>query len=421
MQKRASANSMVQWADGLADGAIVMIEICRWRGITCDLSNIMNHNMHNTLIEKQINDLLKGLLPKNIDLKLRTAETKARNNLAVHSFPCDAFNNQRGRFIPATVYADFAVRNTQYCEEYNEAKEMLLKNYDNVLGSIIAGIAGIITKECGAGSGGIIDAIVRMLPTRQDIENATSYATVVKRISRQLTDSIASMNNTKCLSEHISLTEPNSICLIPSSYDEMTIDQSKMLISNDIRKSLDNKTLDRQADVFMIASAIKLRQMLYDGCLKIIASLDKNHGVLVGRASVMAHNMILSIQAMDFYGDADIKYVMNLLSYELDGRETRNKAALRSTFLQSSQWAKQSISYFMQDTKSIPALPLRYEEQQHHQQAPDTSVSHNANSSSSSSSHSSQKHSAGNHSASSTSTIRIPAGKSNRKVRDRKQ
>ena len=346
---------MGQWASGLSDGVVVTIEIRRWRGVTVSLDGIVPTGK-SRVIERKVNALLSGLLPREIDMKLRTAETQARSNLMSHSFPCDAFDHVRGRFVPSGVYMDFAVRNEKYRREYAEAARMLEENYDAVAGGVIAGITGIVARECGAGSGSIVDAIVRMLPSHADIAGAMSYTTKTRRVSRGITDSIASMSARQCRAGGISLASIPTACLKAGGH-EVTLEDTRMTMARDVKATMHNADLDRQSNAFMLDSAVQLRAMLAEGCTRIVTSMDRNSGTLVGRSSIMAHNMVTTLRAMDYYGDADMQYVLDAISYELDGRPTRDKALLRLSFAKGAEWARASISYLNGVTQRKPQVP----------------------------------------------------------------
>ena len=347
--------SMGQWAVGLSDGVVVTIEIRRWRGVTVSLDSVIANDRAKT-IERKINALLAGLLPREIDMKLRTAETQARSNLASHSFPCDAFEHMHGRFVPSGVYADFMARDERYHTEYDAAARQLEENYDAVAGGIIAGITGIVARECGAGSGSIVDSIVRMLPSHADIAGAMSYTTQVRRISRGITDSIASMSSNQCRAGDIALASVPTTCL-QAAGRQVTLAETRMMMSRDVKATMHNADIDRQSNAFMLDSAVQLRSMLADGCSRIVTSMDKNSGTLVGRSSIMAHNMVDTLRSMDYYGDADLQTVIGAIAYELDGRDARDKTLLRKAFSESAEWARNSVSYLNGVTQRKPTLP----------------------------------------------------------------
>jgi hypothetical protein len=345
---------MGQWAAGLSDGVVVTIEIRRWRGITMSLDDIIPDDSAKS-VERKVNAILAGLLPREIDMKLRTAETQARGNLASHSFPCDAFEHMRGRFVPSGVYADFAARNERYHTEYDEAARMLEANYDAVAGGIIAGITGIVARECGTGSGSIVDAIVRMFPSHSDIADAMSYTTQIRRISRGITDSITSMG--QCRAGEIELSDNAPATCLQAAGRHVTLAETRAMMSRDVKATMHNADIDRQSNAFMLDSAVQLRSMLADGCTRIVTSMDKNSGRLVGRSSIMAHNMVDTIRAMDYYGDAELQEVIGAIAYELDGREARDKDRLHAAFAESAEWARDSVSYLNGVTQRKPKLP----------------------------------------------------------------
>lgn len=350
----ANDGRMGQWAAGLSDGVVVTIEIRRWRGVTMSLDGIIPSDSAKS-VERKVNALLAGLLPREIDMKLRTAETQARGNLASHSFPCDAFEHMHGRFVPSGVYADFAARNERYHAEYDAAARMLEANYDAVAGGIIAGITGIVARECGAGSGSVVDAIVRMLPSHSDIADAMSYTTQTRRISRGITDSITSMG--RCRAGAIELSDSVPTTCLQADGRHVTLAETRAMMSRDVKATMHNADIDRQANAFMLDSAVRLRGMLADGCARIVTSMDKNSGRLVGRSSIMAHNMVDTIRAMDYYGDAELQGVIGAIAYELDGRETRDKALLRALLAESAEWARDSVSYLNGVTQRKPKRP----------------------------------------------------------------
>lgn len=346
---------MGQWAEGLSDGVVVTIEIRRWRGVAISLDGIVAER-YAAAMEGKVNALLADLLPREIDMKLRTAETQARGNLASHSFPCDAFEHMHGRFVPSGVYADFMARNERYHRDYDEAAKMLESNYDSVAGGIIAGITGIVARECGSGSGSVIDAIVRMLPSHDDIAGAMSYTTQVRRVSRGITDSIASMGAGQCRAGGIALAGLPTTCL-QAAGRHVTLAETRLMMARDVKSTMHNADIDRQSNAFMLDSAVQLRHMLIDGCSRIVTSIDKNSGTLVGRSSIMAHNMVDTLMAMDYYGDADLQAVISMIAYELDGRDVRDKRLLRVAFAESAEWARDSISYLNGVTQRKPSLP----------------------------------------------------------------
>ena len=357
--RESGGTTMTQWSDGLSDGAVVSIEIRRWRGMTCSLGDVIKSARTRKSVERQINSLVTQLLPREIDLRLRTTETKARTNLSSHSFPCDALNNQHGRFVPCAVYADFAARNARYRNDYEKATEQLLRNYDDVTGGIIAGIAGIVTKECGSGSGSVIDAIVRMLPSKSDIADAMSYEMTVRRVPSGIRDTIAGMDGeTGMVATGITLAEKSTECLQPPNGRHVDIDDAKAMVARDIYQSTRDGDTDHKADDFMVASATQLRKMLVNGCAKIVASMDRNGGTLVGRSSVMAHNMVTILRAMDYYGDADLQQAVSIISYELDGRDTRDQQRLRDAFIDSEEWARDSVRYLHGGDIDKPEPPV---------------------------------------------------------------
>lgn len=351
----AHGGGMEQWAAGLSDGVVVTIEIRRWRGVTVSLDGVVADDRAQA-IERKVNALLAGLLPREIDMKLRTAETQARSNLASHSFPCDAFERMRGRFVPSGVYADFMVRDEKYHAEYDAASRLFEENYDTVAGGIIAGITGIVARECGTGSGSIVDAIVRMLPSHADIAGAMSYTTQIRRVSRGITDSIASMSSDQCRAGGIALASVPTTCL-QAAGRQVTLAETRMMMSRDVKATMHNADIDRQSNAFMLDSVVQLRSMLADGCSRIVTSMDRNSGTLVGRSSIMAHNMVDTLRSMDYYGDADLQAVIGVIAYELDGRDARDKALLRAAFAESAEWAMGSISYLNGVTQRKPTLP----------------------------------------------------------------
>lgn len=352
----------VDWAAGLADGIVVELNIKRYRGVTTlDLTSLGLSSR----VEKEMGRYMmpgqKRLLPPKLDATLKTIETQARNNLHVHSFSCDPFGS-RGKFVPIAAYSDFRLKNAQYQRKFYEIRDQIAENYDGVIAQVRDDYAELVAKMYKQEHGDnieqktldkLVHSIIAQIPSRDDLVSSFEYVTSLRRMPQHVME-VANTCDGDFRIASIVPTNPPLVCL-GDSKNKVDVDTARRQLERDLQASL-NESTDIVTAKFLTASAISLRKTAIDGGTRIIESIEKNdNNMLVGRASIKAHNLVSLLRALDYYGDCDMEEAVDWLSYELDVRGKRSIPEIKIAAKAMVEWATASVDFLEGKTDEMPA------------------------------------------------------------------
>lgn len=121
-------------------------------------------------------------------------------------------------------------------------------------------------------------------------------------------------------------------------------------IERDIRQALSEQSEEQVLD-FVTDIMMRLRKDAYDGASSIIASIDKNNGKLVGRASMKAHSLIKELRNMNFYNDEELTELIDALELALgENKEDRDVANVREATERLLEWSGVSMKTIHNET-----------------------------------------------------------------------
>lgn len=356
IQPKMTPNS-IDWSTGLASGVIVELTICRYRGINfVDQLGLNLDTNINTAMEKFFLSAQKNLLPSKFDAKLKTIETQARNNLGSHSFSCDLLGT-KGKFVPLAAYLDFKTKNEILQKEFYSIRDDIAANYNRVINDIRKNCKDLVYNlfnkyrlhNAKFNINIIVNDIVAQIPSYNDIVGSFKFTTALRRMPKYVISSADLGIDGRA--GKLKAATPPMVCLgkTDKTHDITT---ARKQLEKDLVSS-GGKTDKATAD-FLTDTAIRLREIMIEGGTKVVESIDRNDNMLVGRASIMAHNLISLIRALDYYGDADMQKAIDLFDYELDGRVPRSVPKVRTTALSMIAWAKASIKFLNGEIKTQP-------------------------------------------------------------------
>lgn len=357
MAQNGTDNATIDWSTGLADGVIIELTIRRYRGVsTADWSSLGLDTSIGETMGKYLLPSQKRLLPPKLDAKLKTIETQARNNLSTHSFQCDMLGT-KGKFVPLAAYLDFKARNEALQKDFYSIRDDIADNYDDVVSTVRKDYEEFVRKflserhlyDVKTDIDTLVSDIVAQIPSHDDMVGSFEFVTSLRRVPRYVISS-ADLGIDGRAGE-LRASTPPMVCLgrkgkVPD------IAMARKRLEEDLASS-GGKTDKATAD-FLTSTAIRLREITIEGGTKVIDSIDRNDNMLVGRASIMAHNLVSLVRALDYYGDADMQEAIDWFAYELDGRALRSVPKVRTAASSMVAWAQASMRFLNGEVETQP-------------------------------------------------------------------
>lgn len=128
----------------------------------------------------------------------------------------------------------------------------------------------------------------------------------------------------------------------PKGLEYESIDE----IERDIRESMNNQSRG-MADNFISDIKSRLCTDAASGAKKIVESIDKNNGKLVGRASIKAQSLVRDLRKMNFYKDQDLDECVAALESSLECNEetgNRDVAEIRKAANELRIWSETTLA-----------------------------------------------------------------------------
>ena len=376
----------VDWSVFLQEGVIVTLTIKRYRGVTSvDFSELGIDDSSDIALKSFLSEYIqpgqKRLIPPEIEGQLKSIETTARNNLKERSFDCSAFASQ-GKFVPKSMYPEFKATNEELADRFYAIRDEFADNYDNIVAQVRKDYKVLAEnlymqshpdakKPSAKYVKAFVDKIIEQIPSSDEIVASFEYSTVLQRIPDYLLRVISKKNSIdekvmriaatnqpkttpnasrkQAVAGHAAGMDTADAAIMPD--DDEAIDE----IERDIRESISTQSEGMVSD-FVTEILIRLRTMAYEGSSSIIASIDKNNGKLVGRASIKAHSLVDDLRKMNFYGDAELEEMVAQLEEALGtGKEERDVVQVKQAAADLQAWSESSMDEIHASTVSRKA------------------------------------------------------------------
>ena len=363
----------VDWSVFLQEGVIVTLTIKRYRGVTTvDFSELGIDDSSDTALKSFLSEYIqpgqKRLIPPEIEGQLKSIETTARNNLKERSFDCSAFASQ-GKFVPKSMYPEFKATNEELADRFYAIRDEFADNYDTIVAQVRKDYKVLAEnlymqshpdakKPSAKYVKAFVDKIIEQIPSSDEIVASFEYSTVLQRIPDYLLRVISKKNNIdekvmriaasnqgtavnasrkKAAAGHAVGMDTADAAIMPD--DDEAIDE----IERDIRESISTQSEGMVSD-FVTEILMRLRTMAYEGSSSIIASIDKNNGKLVGRASIKAHSLVDDLRKMNFYGDAELEEMVSQLEEALGSdKSERDVIQVKQAVADLQAWSESSM------------------------------------------------------------------------------
>lgn len=347
----------VDWSVFLQEGVIVSLTIKRYRGVTTiDFSELGIDEGSSEQLKEFLNTYInlgsKKLLPPEVESQLKTIETTARQNLKDKSFDCSAFASQ-GKFVPKSMYADFKEKNIELQDSFFALRDSLVENYDLMIEKVRKDYQILAEKlymqshpdaekPSARYVNAFTNAIVSQIPSSEEIEASFEYQTKLSRIPEYLMNVMRKKHDIDEKAMRIAASNP-----MP---DAKASSEPEDEISKDIRVSIETQSGNSIAD-FITDAQIQLLTQMSEGAETIIASIDRNDGKLVGRASIKAHSLIDDVSKLN-YGDSQITKLIDHFAYVLEGGADgiRDVMEVRAVAAQIKTWADKRLNAVHDET-----------------------------------------------------------------------
>lgn len=352
-----SSTGTVDWSVYLQKGVIIDLQIKRYRGTTSIAFSELGFDTEssselNKFLSSYLKPGQKSLIPPEIEGQLKSIETAARQNLKDCSFDCSTFDSQ-GRFVPASAYADFKKANQEFerrfwairdefAHSYQEIVQRVCNDYKVLAENLYLQSHPDETVASEKYVNDFVKNIKSQIPPKNEIIAQFEYNTFMRKIPDYLLGVIRKKNDIDEKAMRIAATSP-----VKKAEKKTTAKQKPTIhevIEADLQESMKDQS-EAMVQGFLHEIPMQLRQTAVEGANSVIASIDKNNGKLVGRASIKAHNLVNELKRMDFYGDADLQAMLS--SFELSLQESedspRDVSEIRKTAVELRDWAQGSM------------------------------------------------------------------------------
>lgn len=353
-----SSTGTVDWSVYLQKGVIIDLQIKRYRGTTSIAFSELGFDTEasselNKFLSSYLKPGQKSLIPPEIEGQLKSIETAARQNLKDCSFDCSTFDSQ-GRFVPDSAYADFKKANQEFERRFWAIRDEFAHSYQEIVQRVCDDYR-ILAENLYLQShpnekvasekyvNDFVKNIKSQIPPKNEIIAQFEYNTFMRRISPYLLNVMKKKNDIDERAMRIAASTP----VKPAEKKKASSKKPEEIhdvIEADLQESMKDQS-DAMMQGFLHEIPMQLRQTAFEGASSVIASIDKNNGKLVGRASIKAHNLVNELKRMDFYGDTDLQAMLS--SFEASLQESddgpRNVDQVRQTAIELRDWAQGSM------------------------------------------------------------------------------
>lgn len=246
------------WAVYLQEGVIVTLTIRRYRGTTtvnfAELGIDDNSDAQlKRFLDEYIQPGQKRLIPPEIEKRLRSIETMARQNLKDNSFDCTAIASS-GKFVPKTMYKSFKETNAELSDRFYEIRDEFASNYDKIISKVRRDykiLANELYMQAHPNAKSpspkyvksFVDEIVNQIPSKDEIVASFEYRTTLRRIP----DYILNVIRQKMMHQESKSSSYSSSHQGPSSGKK--IDSDDDFLSNHGEQEIQQKNPSNSSDI----------------------------------------------------------------------------------------------------------------------------------------------------------------------------
>jgi len=323
------------WVRLMQSGIIISLKIRRWRGNRkmelVDLGIQIGDEREAQVLREYVALGHKRLMPERVLNMAASTEVLARQNLEANSFP-----TFWGRFVPVGAFKRWREADRRLEAAYRAAAQEMIDNWDANAAEVraaylVAGrgaydrLAAIDPQGTGCQdreefAEGFTDRIMASLPAKEnvaasiDYQREMSFIPLPALVEKDLRQRERSFSQSKEQQEMVQAVTAEASA------------QKDALIGGFLR--------DVQAD---------LRSRMYDVVLDVLGAIQRNEGSLGARSVVQLRNLVDSVSALNFWGDADLEARMAEIRNMLAQKATERDVTEVQTKLQELGTASRAI------------------------------------------------------------------------------
>jgi hypothetical protein len=358
------------WATLMRQGVVVRLHLRRWRAKTqITLADLGLPQPKNGDEEHIYNDLMslgaKRLLPPDIIRELDSIDSGSRKCLGQNSY-----HTYWGDFVPLGKWEEWKVLNGEFVTRYLDVRDDIHKRWNAIMRDLIDAYAiaarvaykrliklnsrALVIDGKRLNEDQFVDAFMERIksaiPTRDEVYASFAYETELSFIP--LPSLLASDAAEKERIENAREVErvKERTVLMQHEQEQDLLRQSKWDREAALRRMTDEVLAEARTkqnelvNGFLTDISAQSMSAIYDGLQNVLQSMQKNNGVLVGRAAEQVRGVIDSWRAMNLMGDQAIEQQIARAETFLDTEpKKRNPAEIEGLLVAIGNQARSNL------------------------------------------------------------------------------
>ncbi len=341
-----------RWLQLLREGVLVRLHIGRWRAKTSLRWRDLGFEPASREEEKALDELVepgfKRLLPKEVMKRLAAIETKARANLEKH-----AFRTYWGYFIPVTAWAEWRTKDREIREEYLAVCQGLVDSWDEMVERVLAqyrvtaraayqrlrrlnpeAVEGVTEEEF---ADRFVKAVRAHIPDADYFRRSFYYETELEYVplpsllaeeqaEAERIEQEARIERERREAEH--LLEMERIRAEEIAVRTAADERLRML--REMNREVVEQARKRKKqliDRFLRDVTAQLRSLVYEVCVNVLSTMERNDGRLHPRSVVQLQNLVEQLERLNFTGDREVEEIIKEVKYHLNQPAERRSPA----------------------------------------------------------------------------------------------
>ena len=303
------------WAMALmSKGVIVKLSLNMWRGNVL----LTSEDLGLRFVDEDMTDFAKKylqfgtkkVLPPAIATQFRIVERKARTNLKDHSF-----DTTWGRFVPFTAFSQWHEINDAHRQDFLDVIKGVSANYEEIVLSVKNDYKNLAR-----------DVWARLYPDDTAGPTPSYTEDFVNRVIEKIPEREELIKTFNFNTTYLSIPVPT---LVEDNLDKaanMAIERKDKIhraaVERNAREEIAQDYVQRKnelIDGFLSATVYSMRENISSLCDAVITSVGQRADGSLTRLHIKRiHNLINSVNVLNFYDDEEIKSLMIDLRAEID-------------------------------------------------------------------------------------------------------